>query len=384
MYQRVYSQDASKRTSVRVLTLRMDETMQDILELRVLAALEPISSLSASRLRELLDYCHLETVAQGLVSFNGHPWQEESVYLVKGELEITYADGNRVLIRADSEWARHPIGKRQPDIRSAIALSDVQLLRVDDDLLDQMVTWDQFASHEEVATPTVKESSDAAVKRLLNSGMFSAENLSNSPFAHLPSANIGKLLDRIEVIAVWDKDVIIREGGEGDYYYLIESGRAQVTRLVGGVDMVLAAFKAGDVFGEEALIADSKRNATVTMTSNGVLLRLKKQDFLELMQEPLLHKIGYRDAQRKAAEGAIWLDVRHPPEYRYDKLPGAINVPLNDIRNAVGVLNKNTRYIVYCQSGRRSAAAAFILAQAGYKIDVLENGLWSIPKSQQQ
>ena len=79
---------------------------------------------------------------------------------------------------------------------------------------------------------------------MLHYGMFSAENLSNSPFAHLPSANIGKLLNRIEVIAVWDKEVVIHEGEEGDYYYLIESGRAQVTRLVGGVQMVLAELKA--------------------------------------------------------------------------------------------------------------------------------------------
>jgi rhodanese-related sulfurtransferase len=358
--------------------------MQDVLDIRVLAALEPISSFSPSRLRELLEYCHLETFAQGADPFKEQPLYGQSVYLVKGELEVVYADGNRVLIRADSEWARHPIGKRQPDIQAATALTKIQLLRVSDELLDQMVTWDQFAYQDDTKAPGGKDGADAAVKRLLHSGMFSAENLSNSPFAHLPSANIGKLLNRIEVIAVWDKEVVIHEGEDGDYYYLIESGRAQVTRLVGGVHMVLADLKSGDVFGEEALISDAKRNATVTMKSNGVLLRLKKEDFLELMQEPLLHKIGYQAAKRKVAEGAVWLDVRHPPEYRYDKLPGAINVPLNDIRNAVGVLSKDTPYIVYCQSGRRSSAAAFILAQAGYKVEVLENGLWSIPRSQQQ
>jgi rhodanese-related sulfurtransferase len=255
---------------------------------------------------------------------------------------------------------------------------------VDDDLLDRMVTWDQFSHHDDIKPLALKDGSESTVKRLLNSGMFSAENLSNSPFAHLPSANIGKLLNCIEAIAVWDKDVIIREGDEGDYYYLVESGRALVTRLVGGANLLLAELKAGDVFGEEALISDSKRNATVTMKSNGVLLRLKKQDFMKLMQEPLLHRISYQDAGMKVAQGAMWLDVRHPPEYRYDKLPGAINVPLNDIRNANGVLRKETPYIAYCQSGRRSAAAAFILAQAGYDVYVLENGLWSVPRAQQQ
>ncbi len=358
--------------------------MQDILDIRVLAALEPISSFSPARLRELLDFCHVEGVAQGNDPFRESPPTGQSVYLLRGELEVVYEDGNRVLIRSGSEWARHPIGKRQPGIRSSQALSNVQLLRVDDDLLDRMVTWDQFAQHDEVKPAGLKDGGESAVKRLLSSGMFSAENLSNSPFAHLPSANIGKLLNCIEAIAVWDKDVILREGEDGDYYYLVESGRAQVTRVVGGAHLVLAEIKAGDVFGEEALISDSKRNATVTMKSNGVLLRLKKEDFLELMQEPLLHRISFRDAKEKVAQGAVWLDVRHPPEYRHDKLPGAINVPLNDIRNAIGVLSKAAIYIAYCQSGRRSAAAAFILAQAGYDVYVLENGLWSVPKAQQQ
>jgi rhodanese-related sulfurtransferase len=208
--------------------------------------------------------------------------------------------------------------------------------------------------------------------------------LSNTPFAQLPSANIGKLLDQVEAIAVWDKEVIIREGDEGDFYYLIESGRAQVTRVVGGMTKLLAELKSGDVFGEEALISDATRNATVVMKSNGVLLRLKKQVFLELLQEPLLRKIPYLDAQQKVIEGAIWLDVRHPPEYRFDKLPNAINIPLNDVRNAAGNLSKDVTYIAYCQSGRRSAAAAFLLIQAGYKVEVLENGLWSIPLYQPQ
>ncbi len=361
--------------------------MSGILDIRMLAALKPISSFSPARLRELLDYCHLETFAQGQDPFRLHGLHGQSVYLLQGELELVYEDGNRIIVRANTEWAKHPLGKRQPEIVSATALSGIQLLRIDDDMLDTMVTWDQFAPHGVIKPmPGMEVSSDASasVKRLLNSGIFSAEYLKNGPFAHLPPANIGQLIERIEPFTVWANDVIIRESDEGDYYYMIESGRARVTRLVGGVNMLLAELKAGDAFGEEALVSGAKRSATVTMQTNGMLLRVKRQDFIELMQEPLLRRLNYVDAKKKVAQGAIWIDARLPSEYRYDKLPGAINVPLNDIRNAIGVLNKSPAYIVYCQSGRRSSAAAFILAQAGYNVYVLEGGLWMVPKSQQQ
>ncbi|MBI5627056.1 MAG: hypothetical protein HY935_07670 [Nitrosomonadales bacterium] len=130
--------------------------------------------------------------------------------------------------------------------------------------------------------------------------------------------------------------------------------------------------KAGDAFGEEALISDARCNATILMKSNGVLLRLGREDFLALLKEPLLHKIKYGDAVQAVEQGAVWLDVRYPTEYRFDSLRGAMNVPLNDIRNAMGVLDRSRKYIAYCQSGRRSAVAAFIMAQAGHDVHVLD------------
>ena len=56
----------------------------------------------------------------------------------------------------------------------------------------------------------------------------------------------------------------------------------------------LAELGVGDTFGEEALISEAKRNATVTMLTEGVLMRLNKQDFRELMNEPLLQWVTRR------------------------------------------------------------------------------------------
>ena len=171
-------------------------------------------------------------------------------------------------------------------------------------------------------------------------------------------------------------EVIIREGAEGDYYYLVESGKCQVERMIGGVSMTLAELKSGDTFGEEALASEAKRNATVTMKTDGSLLRLSKQDFIALLREPLLRGLSMEQVKQKVLSGAELIDVRYPSEFQYDKLPGAINIPLSEIRNAFGALDIDKEYVVYCQSGRRSSAATFLLAQRGYHVYVLVGGLW--------
>ena len=214
----------------------------------------------------------------------------------------------------------------------------------------------------------------------LITGAFSLSNLRGGAFAQLPTAHIDELLKRFERVKVARGDTVIREGDEGDFYYLIESGRFQVGRLVGGAEVMLAELKSGDAFGEEALVSEAKRNASVSALTSGYLLRLNRNHFNEMLREPLLRRIGYDDAAERVRRGALWLDVRYPSEYQYDKLPGAINVPLAEVRNMFAVLDRGKDYIAYCQSGRRSAAAAFLFAQRGFKVWLLEGGLKAVEK----
>ena len=69
--------------------------------------------------------------------------------------------------------------------------------------------------------------------------------------------------------------------------------------------------------------------------------------------------------------------ARFPAEYRSDGFPGALNIPLDDIRQAVAALDPRKEYIVYCQTGRRSSAAAFLLSQRGFNAALLEGGMRS-------
>ena len=86
-------------------------------------------------------------------------------------------------------------------------------------------------------------------------------------------------------------EVVVREGESGDRYFVIETGRCEVERTVGGAHIKLAQLKPGDGFGEEALVSGAKRNATVTMLTDGALLELAKTDFDELLKQPLLQPV---------------------------------------------------------------------------------------------
>lgn len=338
--------------------------------LPLLQQLEPIRGLSASRLAELVTLAHCVPVAQGEDPLKVDASVTSLRYWLSGELLLYLPDGCRKVIVGGSDIALWPIGYKTPWPLSSRAITDGQILALDFDLLDLLMTWDDMAA----AAPDCPGGETGAWPPIEQ--IASAQALSSCALAHLPPANIHELMRRFERIAVQRGCVVIAEGATAEDYFLIESGWCTISKQVGGVQMVVAELKPGDAFGEEALLAESQRTATATMSTDGVLLRLAKPDFIELLQAPLLHSIAHEDAQTRVVAGqSRWLDVRYPAEFGEDGLAHAVNVPLNEIRTAFNVLDRSVEYIVYCQSGRRSSAAAFLLAQNGFKARWLIGGL---------
>jgi rhodanese-related sulfurtransferase len=336
-----------------------------------LATLAPLAGMTPERLAELAQVAVVERAPRGSDPLKDRPKSSQSVFLLQGEILLAYQGGGTLVLVGGSEETRQALNRQQRPVARTKAITDVDLLCIDDDVLDILATWDQVAAGGEGDDNGKASRSDA---RLIT-GAFSLSNLRGSAFGQLPAAHIDEALKRFERMKVGRGDTIIREGDEGDFYFVVESGRFQVERLVGGAKVILAELKSGDAFGEEALVSEAKRNATVVGLSDGVVLRLDKQHFNTLLREPLLRKVTFEEAANRVKEGALWLDVRYPSEYQYDKLPGAINVPLAEVRNMFAVLDRSKEYVAYCQSGRRSAAAAFLFAQRGFKVWVLEGGL---------
>ena len=340
----------------------------------VLAKFDPISRLSPSRLDELADVCITEHVSKDLDPTRMSTAEMQALYLVQGDLGIRYENGNKVILRGGTNASKYPVDSERLKIRDTIALTPINIVRIDLDLLDIMLTWDQLSGYVPPGGKVRAVAKPNDVK--LDAASFSAFKLNNGVFSKLPAANIESMFARLESIDAEAGDVIITQGQEGDYYYLIQQGIAVVTRVKDPSQppIELAEISAGAAFGEEALASDTKRNATVTMKTDGQLLRLNKQDFIELLKAPIVNTVNMQEAQKRVANGAVWLDVRFETEYKYHHLDGAVNSPLHELRSNIDWLDKDKEYIVYCQTGRRSSAAAFILVQFGIKTVVLENG----------
>lgn len=343
--------------------------MAEPISVDLLAKLQPLSALGKDGLRDLAGLCKTHQFGRGSDPFRVEDLRGQMVYLIRGQMLAGLQDGSSRVLVGGHELATSPLssGGRVPS--RAQAITDVVLLAVEEDKLDIVLTWNQLA------VPAGNPAEGASTDWRRMSDMFAPDNLTEGAFATLPPAHIQALLGRFSRIEVKRGDTIVRQGDPGDFYYLIESGRCKVSRQVAGSSIQLAELKEGNAFGEEALVADAARNATVVMKTDGVLLRLSKEDFNELLRAPLLQRVNAVEASRRIAAGATWIDVRFPAEYRSDGFPGALNIPLDDIRQASVALDADKEYIVYCQTGRRSSAAAFLLSQRGFNASLLEGGM---------
>lgn len=353
-----------------------------------LQAFEPLSALSNERLEELQGLADVEVLGVGVTIFREGDVDNQSVYLLEGDVQMSSIldqSLNSSMTHKASD-AKHPLAEGQPRQVTCIAMTLAKVLRVDNSILDYMLTWDQLAVAEEKEEPSVDKtvvieekveqvSSESTKDELTDGNNWIRRMRHIMAFKNMPPANIKSLLQRMETVAVGENEVIIEQGSLGDFYYVLTEGEALVTRTV-----ELASLSAGASFGEEALLSGSKRNASVTMSTDGQLMRLAKADFNELLKEPLLDRVTPDEAQVRVAKGNVWLDVRHVTEFIHSHLQGAMNIPLHELRMRMKELDKDNEYICYCGTGRRSSAAAFLLVQNGFKVVVLIGGVQKIPQ----
>lgn len=328
----------------------------------------PLNGLKRDNLAALARKVQLRELSPGQILFKEGDTEKRTFYIASGILELI--DQGKVVktITGGTDLARNPVAPVFPRRVSGRARDRVKFISIDSDLLDVMLTWDQTGTY---------EVSELAGKTDGGGDDWMTMLLQTKAFHKIPPANIQAIFMRMQQINYKSGDVILKQGVEGDYFYVLTRGQAIVTREtpLSKEGIRLAELQVGDTFGEEALISDAKRNATVTMSTDGSVMRLGKDDFKKLLNEPMLDWVSSEQAEQLIQNGGQWLDVRLPSEFENHHKNGAINIPLYFIRLKISTLDPDIKYVVCCDTGRRSSAGAYILNERGYHAYVLRDGI---------
>jgi rhodanese-related sulfurtransferase len=345
---------------------------KQLLDHKLLKSLSPLCDLTPDMLAELSSKSRVEQLVPGATIFKRGERDHRTLYLLSGKLELTDASGRTTKLAANSKQAHQPLDPETPRTITAVAKTPITLLNVDTGLLEMLLNWGGKQSYE-VSHLAAEEGETDWMTRFLQSKVF----------LKLRAENIQSMMMRMEEIAVSAGDVIIQQDANDDNYYIIAKGRAKVARraMPSAPLMKLAILTAGTGFGEESLISHSKRNASVTMMEDGCLMRLSKDDFINLLVTPVLQYVSYDEARQMSGPDVEWLDVRKLDEFSRGSLPDARNTPLAELRLTLRKLNKLRKYIVFGNAENRSAAAVFLLNQNGLDAFVLSKGLDGLPES---
>ena len=204
------------------------------------------------------------------------------------------------------------------------------------------------------------------------------------PFALLEPDKMFALLARMtEKTYTLGEDIIV-QGDKGDFYYIIKSGRVAVLKKSKGEQeqKQVAMLVEGDGFGEEALIRDDPRNATCRAIEETTVYALDKVDFSQIIKSSFLVDIFSEDISMNSyLDKYVIIDARVRSEYEEEHIKGALNIPIEVLRQKFTELDPAKHYITYCTNDARGMVAAFLLKNHGFNAKCLRGGVssWTGP-----
>lgn len=324
--------------------------------------LVPLNTLSEEKIGQLLSHVDVRRVGAGEYLFRQGDTEHLNVYLLSGDVALLSGQREVDLVASGTQMARYALAHQFPRKHSACAKTSVTYVQIDSHILSEFLLQSQREVYE------VEESDDTGEMDWM--GML----LESPVFQQIPPANLQRVMMKMQKVEVSAGDVIINQGDKGDYFYLISRGMCKVTRQAtkDKPPVELVQLTVGQGFGEDSLISNKPRCCTVTMLTDGALVRLSKADCIELVFKPILKNISYETASAMVEKGAVWLDVRTPELFFFGHLSKAINIPLFSLRYTIASLEEDKAYIIYSDDVGLSSTAAYQLVESGFEVYILD------------
>ncbi len=333
-------------------------------DISIISDLVPLNRLERGKLQELASKSVIREFKSGELVFKAGDNDSHLIYLLSGAIDFMDKTSVVEKITAQDKRCREPIaqaGARQ--YTAKVKAAGTTVLFVDAGLYDFLANWSDGGGMQ-VDEIQMTEGGDWMGGILMNQGLLK-----------LPPDSIQALMSCVEPVELKNGETVIKQGEIDNHYYIITKGRCSVSRYPekGVPEVQLAILGPGDAFGEEALIANNPRSATVRMLEDGQLLRLKHNDFMRLIKGSFVKYLTYNDAMALKDKGGIVLDIREPEVAK--KNPLGINMPLAIVRQKENTLERGKKYIAVCEDGKKSSVAAFLLSQKGLSVYVLKDGI---------
>ena len=315
-------------------------------DVELIKNLIPFNKMTGGDLTAILEKAKIMKLPTGKMIFKRNEQNDKVFWVLTGAVDLLDQNFEAKNRKAGEEVTRNPIDNNAPHRLTAVTTEESRVL---------------VFERSDIAIHLGGGSTTAHVEE--EEGIDWMSTLLSSPlFEFVPPGNIQELFSKFEEVKYETDDVVITQGEQGDYFYVIQAGRAKVERTAGEKKAVLAELKPGDNFGQDALVSDTPRNATVTMISNGTLRRLSGPDFQSLIMSPVIETVDMEEAQEMIKQGdpkTYIIDVRTPSEYEDDKVTGSINIPLLLLRKNLRKLKEDAVYLCMCDDGKRAQLGAY-------------------------
>ena len=335
----------------------------------VIRKLIPLATLSGVQFNALCSEVSVEELHDDFL-FKKGDLASQLIYLINGEITLQASGLVVERIASDSDSAKFALAHQIPRKIDALANGRVRFLRLNADIVKNLTPLVDKEDSGYMVIDETEDDPDDWMTALLRSPIFQ----------RLPPANLQKILMSLEAVYFKKGEVLLEQGGTGDYYYLIKNGQCLITRKPSpnAKEIKLAQLANGDTFGEDSLLSGAPRNVTITALTDIVLLRLDKKQFVSLIKEPSLKFIDYAGMQEALKQGTVLLDVRSQDDYEIKHIEGSINAPFFSLRMQLKTLSHDKPVIVVCRDGKVSEAAAFLLLRNKIGAMILKGGMESL------
>ena len=335
----------------------------------IIRKLIPLATLPGAQFNALCAKMTVEEVQDGFLFKKGDAGPQ-LVYLIGGAVTLQAAGLVVEVIAASSESARFALAHQIPRKIDAVANGRVRFLRLDAEMVNNSFPLGEKEDKSYMVIDETEDDPDDWMTALLRSPIFQ----------RLPPANLQKILMSLKAVHYKMGEILLEQGGTGDYYYLIKSGPCLLTRKPSpnAKEIKLAQLTNGDTFGEDSLLSGAPRNVTIIALTDIVLLRLDKNQFVTLIKEPSLKFVDFVGMQEAVKQGAVMLDVRSQDDFEAQHIEGSINAPFFSLRMQLKTLSQEKSVVVICRDGKISEAAAFLLLRHKIEAMILRGGMESL------